>query len=62
MSDQGEEIRSDLNNLIVAGSNFYVHATYSLQLGWVVRNVFCQKGDNTRKIPSHLKYIGNKAL
>jgi hypothetical protein len=55
-------IRSDHNNLIVTGSNFYVYATYLLQLGWVVRTVFCREGEDTRKIPTNLKYINEKAL
>jgi hypothetical protein len=30
-------IRSNSNNLIIAGLNFYVCATYSVQYGWHVR-------------------------
>ncbi len=44
-------IRSNSNNLIVAGWNFYVCATYSVQLGWHVRNACCREGDDTSTIP-----------
>jgi hypothetical protein len=48
-------IRSDHNNIIVAGSNFYVYATYSVHSGWMVRNSCCREGDNTSVIPpNHL--------
>jgi hypothetical protein len=40
-------IRSNSNNLIVAGWNFYVCATYSVQYGWHIRNACCREGDNT---------------
>ncbi len=31
-------IRGNHNNIVVAGSNFYVYATYSVQSGWMARN------------------------
>jgi hypothetical protein len=55
-------IRSYHNNLMVAGSNFYVYATYSLQLGWVVRTACCREGDDTSKSLANLRYIGEKGL
>ncbi len=55
-------VRRDHMNLIVAGSNCYVYATYLLQSGWVVRNACYREGEDTRKIPSHLKCIDDKAL
>jgi hypothetical protein len=36
-------IRSNSNNLIVTGWNFYVCATYSVQYGWQVRNDAAEK-------------------
>jgi hypothetical protein len=39
-------IRSDSNNLIVAGRNFYMCATYSVQCGWQVSKACCREGDD----------------
>jgi hypothetical protein len=44
-------IRSNLNNLIIAGWNFYVCATHSVQHGWHVRNACCREGDDSCVIP-----------
>ncbi len=55
-------IRSDHNNLIVAGPNFYIYPTYLLQSAWVDRTACCREGDDTSKIPPHLKYIDDKGL
>ncbi len=55
-------IRSDHNKLIVAGSNCYVYATYSLQLGWVVRTACCREGEDTSNILAHLRFIDEKGL
>jgi hypothetical protein len=56
-------IRFDhVNFFIIAESNFYVYAAYLLQLGWEVQKACCQEGDDTRKIPHHLKYINDRAL
>jgi hypothetical protein len=37
--------RSNSMNLIVAGRNFYVSATYSVQYGWQVTKACCRFGD-----------------
>jgi hypothetical protein len=55
-------IRSNHNNIIVDGSNFYVYATYSVQLGWMVRNACCREGDDTSVIPPNHRYIEEKGL
>jgi hypothetical protein len=55
-------IRSDHNIFILAGSNFHVYATYSVQLGWVVRATCCREGDDTSPIPPDLRYINDKVL
>jgi hypothetical protein len=44
-----KKIRSDSKNLIVAGSNFYVCATYSVQCGWQVSKACCREGDDFSK-------------
>jgi hypothetical protein len=36
-------IRSDHNNIIVAGSIFYIYGTYSVHSGWMVRNACSEK-------------------
>jgi hypothetical protein len=39
-----------------------VYATYSVQLGWNVRNACCREGDNTRVFPQHHRDIEPKGL
>jgi hypothetical protein len=46
-------LRSDSNNLIVAGMNFYMCATYSVQSGWQVSKACCREGDNFSIIPQN---------
>jgi hypothetical protein len=55
-------IRSIQNNLIVAGLNFYVCATYSVQSGWHVKNACCREGDNTSIIPQYHRYMEQQGL
>jgi hypothetical protein len=55
-------IRSDSNNLIITGLNFYMCATYSVQYGWLVRNACCREGDNTSVIPQIHRDIKQKGL
>jgi hypothetical protein len=55
-------IWSNQNNLIVAGSNFYVCATYSVQSGWHVRTACYREGDNTSKIPQNHRYMEQLSL
>jgi hypothetical protein len=55
-------IRSDHNNLIITGSNFYLHTTHSAQSGWVVRAACCREGGDTSTIPPNLRYIKEKGL
>ena len=55
-------IRSGLNNLIIAGLNFYVNTTYSVQSGWHVRTACCREGDNTSKIPQNHRYMEHQGL
>jgi hypothetical protein len=44
-------IRNNHNNIIIAGLNFYVYATYSVQSGRMVRHACCREGDNISVIP-----------
>ena len=55
-------IRSDSNNLIVAGRNFYVCATYSVQCGWQVSKACCREGDNFSIIPQNHRVFKEKGL
>jgi hypothetical protein len=55
-------IRSNHNNIIVAGSNFYMYATYSVHSGWMVRHACCIEGNNTSVIPPNHKYIEEQGL
>jgi hypothetical protein len=55
-------IRSDHDNLIVAGSNFYVYATYTVPSGWVVRAACYREGDDTSTIAPNLRYIKEKGF
>jgi hypothetical protein len=55
-------IRSNFNNLIVAGRNFYVCATYSAQYGWQVSKACCRVGDNFSIIPQNHRVIEEKGL
>jgi hypothetical protein len=55
-------IRSNSNNLIVAGRNFYVCATYSIQYGWQVSKACCREGDNFSIIQPNHRVIEEKGL
>jgi hypothetical protein len=55
-------IRSNSNNLIVAGRNFYVYATYSVQCGWQVLKACCREGDNLSIIPQNHRVFEEKGL
>ncbi len=55
-------IRSDSNNLIIAGWNFYVYATYSVQYGWHFTKACCREGDNLSVIPQNHRDIEQKVL
>jgi hypothetical protein len=55
-------IRSDSNNLIVAGRNFYLCATYSVQYGWQVSKACCREGDDFSIIPHNHRVIEEKGL
>ncbi len=55
-------IRSDSNNLIVAGSNFYMCATYSVQCGWQVSKACYREGDNFSIISQNHRVFEEKGL
>jgi hypothetical protein len=50
---KSKTIRSDSVNLIVAGRNFYLSATYSVQYGWQVTKACCRFGDDFSIIPQN---------
>jgi hypothetical protein len=55
-------IRSDSTNLIVAGRNFYLSATYSVQYGWQVTKVCCRFGENFSINPQKHMLMEDKGL
>ncbi len=55
-------IRSDSNNLIVTGRNFYVCTTYSVLYGWQVSKACCREGDDFNIIPQNHRVIEEKGL
>jgi hypothetical protein len=55
-------IWSNSMNLIVAGRNFYVSATYSVQYGWQVTNACCRFGDDFSIIPQKHMVMEDKGL
>jgi hypothetical protein len=55
-------IRSNHNNIIVAGSNFYVYATYSVRSGWMIRYACCREGYDISVIPPNYRYIEEMGL
>jgi hypothetical protein len=55
-------IRSDSTNLIVAGRNFYMLATYSVQYGWQVTQACCRFGDVFSIIPQKHMVMEDKGL
>ncbi len=57
-----ETIRSNSNNLIVAGRNFYIYATYPVQCGWQVSKACCREGDIFSIIPQNHRVIEEKGL
>jgi hypothetical protein len=59
---KGKTIMSDSNNLIVAGRNSYVCATYSVQYGWQVTNACCREGDDFSIIAPNHRVIEEKVL
>ncbi len=59
---KAKTIRSNSNNLIVAGRNFYLCATYSVQHGWQVSKSCCREGDDFSIIPQNHMVIEEKGL
>jgi hypothetical protein len=59
---KAKTIRSDFTNLIVAGRNFYVSATYSVQYGWQVIKACCRFGDDFSIIPHKHMVMEDKGL
>ncbi len=55
-------IRSNSMNLIVAGRNSYVYATYSVQYGWQVTKACCRFGDAFSIIPQKHMVMEDKGL
>jgi hypothetical protein len=55
-------IRSNSNNLILAGWNFYMCTTYSVQYGWHVTKACCREGDDLSVIPPNHRDIEQKGL
>jgi hypothetical protein len=56
-------IRSNFNNLIVAGRNFYMCATYFVLYGWQVTKACCSReGDNFSIIPPNHRVIEENGL
>jgi hypothetical protein len=55
-------IRSTSNKLIIAGRNFYMCATYSVQYGWHVSKACYRAGDNFSIIPQNHRVIEEKGL
>jgi hypothetical protein len=49
-------------NLIVAGRNFYLSATYSIQYGWQVTKACCRFGDDFSIIPQKHMVMKDKGL
>ncbi len=49
-------------NLIVAGRNFYVSATYSVQYGWQFTKACCRFGDDFSIIPQKHVVMEDKGL
>jgi hypothetical protein len=54
--------RSNSMNFIVAGRNFYVSATYSVQYGWQVTKACCRFGDDFSIIPQKHNVMEDKGL
>ncbi len=57
-----QTIRSDSNNLIVAGRNFYMGATYSVHCGWQVLKACCREGDDFSIISQNHSFFEEKRL
>jgi hypothetical protein len=55
-------MRSDIENLIVAGFHFYVCVRYSKKDGWNVVQACCREGDDLLKIPVNCMNISEKKL
>ncbi len=55
-------IRSNSNNLIIAGRNFYMCATYSVLYGSQVTKACCREGDDFSIIPQNHMVIEEKSL
>jgi len=55
-------MRSDIENLIVAGFHFYVCVHYSKKVGWNVIQACCREGDDILMIPMNCMNISEKKL
>ncbi len=55
-------IRSDSTNLIVAGRNFYMSSTYSVQYGWQVTKACYRFGNVFSIIPQKHMVMEDKGL
>ncbi len=55
-------IRSNSNNLIIAGRNFYVCATYFVLYGWQVSKACCREGGDFSIIPKNHRVNEEKGL
>jgi hypothetical protein len=55
-------MRSDIENLIVAGFHFYVCARYSKKVGWTVLQACCREGDDILMIPMNCLNISENTL
>jgi len=55
-------MRSDIENLIVAGFHIYVCVRYSKKVGWNVLQACCREGDNLLMIPVNCMNIAEKKL
>jgi hypothetical protein len=55
-------IRSHSMNLIVAGRNFYMSTTYSVQYGWQGTKACCRFGNDFSIIPQKHMVMEDKGL
>ena len=54
-------MRSDNENLAMAGFHLYVCGSYSKKVGWNVVQVCCREGDNLLMIPVKCMNISDKS-
>jgi hypothetical protein len=59
---KAKTIRSNSMNLTVAGRNFYVSTTYSVQYGWQVMKAWCRFEDDFSIIPKNHMVMEDKGL